>query len=1147
MTAVAVTGSAAVGVQVPASALAVAPDAATAIASAETVALAAAKRSGSPVEVADSRSELSRVLATPEGSLLLESHATPRWTRGSDGAWRQIDTTLRMTADRGVAPVATLANVAFSTGGSVPAVRLPFVGGSEVNLGWPGQLPAPRLEGDTAVYESVWPEVDLRVRALADGFTWAVVVKSAMAAANPQLQELRMPLSTPGLTARDRTGGGFEVVDGAGLPVLSGGNALMWDSSTNGGSTTRAAKAAAAQQQRNVVRVAPDLAEQAELPTGIEGTDLVIRPDLDLLRGPETVYPVVIDPWTTINKAKWGYTGSENLTRDDGVARVGKEPTGAGTFRSFFRFNLTSLYGKVIRSAKFLTEMTHSWDCANTPVNLWRSADLSTSGKQTWDGPNLALWLEQRSGHAHKPPAAPSCPNDPQPDLPMEFASSNLKDDVAAASGQDNYTLALSTRQSDGTSESTSNWWKKFDPAMTKLTVEYNTNPNTPTAAQMSTHAGYTAPARACVTGTSRPVINAASPWLKATVTDPDGSNGKSLSGVFTVQKWNAATSTWAAATGWPKTDSGVAPGGKAEVQFTVSTADGDRYRWQVQTKDTLGGASGPSPWCEFDIDTSSPETVPAVTTADGLYPASPPLGTNVDAQGGIGYSGRFTFSPNGSTGVYDYVYRLNGGAESTVRAPVLGGSATVWITPEFVGNNVLTVMSRDQAGNPSGALDYNFLVNIASYPKAQWMMDEGTGTSLVSAPVGGGVAATLNNGPTWTDSRISGTHKTGGKDWAVKFDGVNDYASANVGLDTSRSYSIAAWVRPDADGLMEIAGSPASATDSFMLRKWGDNRWTFGVMEENLGATAFTNIFGPVAVTGVWTHVAGVYDAAGGQLLLYVNGTKVSSGTVPRTFNAGGTITIGRERWNGTDVAHWNGAISEVSVWDRVIDPDLDLVPVVAPVKVGAWDMEDIDTEAPRQEGDASGYQRPLTLADAPAADWAYEGGYNGSTGLLVNGSPGSADTAGSVLRTDQSFTVAAWVKVTTADHQTVLSQDGTTRSGFYLMYDEPTDKWCITVPSVDTGTATWQYVMSVNPAQLDTWTHLAARYDASARELKLYVNGVLQGTRADTVTWNSASVFHVGRAKSSFFVTGGTVDRVRAWQGLLSEGDILTDMSEG
>ena len=340
------------------------------------------------------------------------------------------------------------------------------------------------------------------------------------------------------------------------------------------------------------------------------------------------------------------------------MARVGRDPEGSGTYRSYFSFKLTSLSGKTIRSAKFLTEMTHSWDCGNTPVNLWRTADMATTGKQTWSGPSFSKWLEKRSGHAHKPSTGEGCPDDPQPDQPMEFASPNVTADISANRGQEIYTLALSTRESDGTSESTSNWWKKFDPVQTKLTVEYNTNPNTPTAAQLSTHAGYTAPGQACVTGTSRPAVRSDFPWLKATVSDPDGSGGGSLSGVFTLQK--LVGGTWTNVSGWPKTDSGVAPGAKAELQLSAKTVNGEIYRWQVQTKDTLGGSSTASPWCEFSVDYSAPEATPGVVAADGLYLESPPRGTNQDLRGSVGYTGRFTFSANGAADVYDYVYQMN-------------------------------------------------------------------------------------------------------------------------------------------------------------------------------------------------------------------------------------------------------------------------------------------------------------------------------------------------------------------------------------------------------------------------------------------------------------------------------------------------------
>ncbi|MGN9889802.1 hypothetical protein [Micromonospora sp. L31] len=89
----------------------------------ETEALAAADRLGRPVEVAGSKTQSSRVLATPQGSLLLESYPVPRWIDKHDGSgWRQVDTTLESTQSGVVAPIATFADSRFSPG--LPPVRL---------------------------------------------------------------------------------------------------------------------------------------------------------------------------------------------------------------------------------------------------------------------------------------------------------------------------------------------------------------------------------------------------------------------------------------------------------------------------------------------------------------------------------------------------------------------------------------------------------------------------------------------------------------------------------------------------------------------------------------------------------------------------------------------------------------------------------------------------------------------------------------------------------------------------------------------------------------------------------------------------------------------------------------------------------------
>ncbi|MGW0215929.1 LamG domain-containing protein [Micromonospora chokoriensis] len=1121
----------------------------------EPEAIAAATRSGRAVEASRLRSENSRVLATPQGTLVLESYATPRWTKKSDGAgWRDIDTALQRNADGSVAPVATLADVSFSAGGTAPAVHLP-VGPGQVSLTWPGTLPAPRIEGDTAVYESVLPEVDLRLRALVDGFTWVLVVKSAQAAANPALEALRFRLDTPGLTKRERSGGGFDVVDGSGQPVLSAGSALMWDSSgvTSAGVAAKAGGTAAAlQANREVVRSAPDLARKAELPARIQGSDLVIRPDLSLLRNKNAVFPVVIDPWSTINKLRWGYTGSENATRDDGVARVGVDPSGSGTFRSFFAFNLSSLGGKTVRSAKFLTEMTHSWDCANTPVNLWRSADLTSAGKQSWDGPNLALWLEERSGHAHKPSGGAGCSNDPQPDLPMEFSGSKLDADVATARGESNYTLALSTRQSDGSSESTSNWWKKFDPGVTKLSVEYNTNPNTPTAAQLTTHASYTGPAQSCVTGTSRPMVRSDYPWLKATVSDPDGSNGGSLSGVFTLQK--LVSGAWTGVTGWPKTDSGVAPGAKAEVQLTVKTTDGDVYRWQVQTKDTLGGASTGSPWCEFYIDYSAPAQKPKVTSAgDVPYLESPPMGTNQDVHGSVGLSGRFTFSANGASDVYDYVYQLEGGQEMTVRAATLGGSAEVWVTPNAIGENVLTVRSRDQAGNSSAPYDYTFLVDNYSAPKAVWKMDEGTGTTAATTPAGG-PSLTLTSNVGWTGSWTYGTRKNTTPDRALGFGTNKGWAATSAAppIDSSRSFSVAAWARITTTSTFgSVVAVNGTNNGAWQLQRDKGGSWYFHTFSGDSTTHTRTSVVSKEwAPIGAWQHIAGVYDAGAKEIRIFVNGEKVGTQPLSSLWKSTGIMQVGRVRYNGVEGNYFDGDIDDVRLWDRVVD-ETDLGEIVKPKLTGEWLMDDPDLAAVQQQGDSSGYNRPVSLTAAPSATVCENGGPNGAYALCLDGVTGTAKTQGQVLRTEGSWTVAAWVKPSAfTGFHTVLSQCGVSRCAFYLQRQAGSvPGWAIVMPDRDQPEPNVAYTTikwSGTPV-LNQGVHLAATYESGTRTLSLYVNGALAGEKKGIPpTFATTGSLRIGSSDSGDYVKGA-IGRVRVWQGALTAAEISPYANEG
>lgn len=173
--------------------------------------MAQAKRSGHLVEITSLRSESGEVFAGPDGKLESREHLRPVRVR-VDGVWKAIDTDLARTGDGMVAPKATTIGLEFSGGGDAPMVRMTKAGRA-LAMSWPGRLPAPQLEGDTATYPEVLPGVDLRLGAQQDGFTQLLVVKSAQAASSKELTELRLELDADGMDVKETSDGGLQALD----------------------------------------------------------------------------------------------------------------------------------------------------------------------------------------------------------------------------------------------------------------------------------------------------------------------------------------------------------------------------------------------------------------------------------------------------------------------------------------------------------------------------------------------------------------------------------------------------------------------------------------------------------------------------------------------------------------------------------------------------------------------------------------------------------------------------------------------------------------------------------------------------------------------------------------------------------------------
>ncbi|MCX4764167.1 protein kinase [Streptomyces sp. NBC_01275] len=225
----------------------------------------------------------------------------------------------------------------------------------------------------------------------------------------------------------------------------------------------------------------------------------------------------------------------------------------------------------------------------------------------------------------------------------------------------------------------------------------------------------------------------------------------------------------------------------------------------------------------------------------------------------------------------------------------VLGVGAGVWLTRDDGAKSGADASPSSSSPSPAASA-----VSVPG-PVGLWPLDEASGD--VARDTLGGNDGTAT-GVQWHDG-------------AAVFDGTSSQiVTAGPVVDTSegRSFSVSAWVRLTAiPGTFATAVSQEGEANScFYLQYSGDERqWVFaGAGQRAVARTA------PAA--GVWTHLVGVCDGPGRRLRVYVDG--VQEGTVADTTAAGGSLVIGRAKYNGGPADFFPGAVRDVRVFDQAL-----------------------------------------------------------------------------------------------------------------------------------------------------------------------------------------------------------------------------------
>lgn len=1165
------------------------PIAASGPARTESAALAAADNSNEPVEVVGLRSERREVFAQPDGTFQAREYTEPvRMIRA--GKWIEIDEALVKREDGRWGPKATTVDLSFAGG----AKDEPFVtlrrAGREMSLTWPdGVLPAPKIEGSTATYAEVHPGVDLVVRAEPDGFGHLLVVKTPQAAAAPEIAKIALGLKTVGLKVSEDASGAIvakdEAVDGT---VFEAGKPKMWDSAATAesgarsGGPTSVTRSLAAAAQDGEQEAEPALegpgggGRTAPLEVELSKDALTLTPDQALFEDADTVWPVVIDPiQRTTSRTSW--TGvmsgmpSEQDWKYSGDAGVGQCPTdynpvscnGVGVRRLLFTMPMSFYKDKQILGTTFSARVAHIYSATPTaePIRLYRVGGKNRSLTSSSDWNSTKDDWSDHLATVDKAISPTSCGS--QANLHFESGvSGELTGAVrtAAANGWSSMTLGLRA-----TDESRFAEWKRIC-GNAHLSVSYNNLPGKISTAKMSSD-----PGGSCKWGAARPYAEE-SPELTAYASDPDHRPGRTdkVQVQFKVA-WTPKGGT--AETSYTYDTSYQSPTSTTAFKHRVkaSIPEGVVIYWSARAYD----GDGWGPWstdgdpqrCEFILDKTKPGK-PLVNSQE--YPSD-----SVEHDG-VGTAGTFIFAPNpndsiADTDVVSFRYGFNSDADPTTAATPsrAGGSVSVTWTPTKWGRNWVEVISVDKAGNAGTKARYEFLVTEGKPAAAQWNLADAAG-SASAHDERGEYAADTGSGVTF------GVAGPGGKaDAAASFDGSTDayLDSVNSVLDTAKSFSVSAWVRPtDLSRDVTVVSQDGTGVPGFTLGyDTTVGTWAFGTPAtdvDTLGEwkAVATNI---TPVKDQWVLLTGVYDAnasGGPQLRLYVNKTSVGTAQRRSVWKTYGPLQIGRSTAKSGYRDHFKGDLAEVRVFDRVLPASqVGELMTIKPTRKGYWQLDAASGTTSVETGGGQGltlagnaqvYQPsppdpddPFSSADPPALV--------GAGHLLLDGSGDYAATAAAPSTGASSFTVTARAQLTSIDGkvpQTVLSLPGAAANRVQVRFRPDPDggtssRWELAVAEAD-STSSAVKVFQDDQELPDTGgsgQHLAVVYDAFANEIRLYVEGQLASTAhgMDNTLWSTTKGLQVGRsALDSAEYFAGAIDEVRAYDGAVDPA-VVNQMS--
>ncbi|WP_204053231.1 LamG-like jellyroll fold domain-containing protein [Microbispora siamensis] len=263
-----------------------------------------------------------------------------------------------------------------------------------------------------------------------------------------------------------------------------------------------------------------------------------------------------------------------------------------------------------------------------------------------------------------------------------------------------------------------------------------------------------------------------------------------------------------------------------------------------------------------------------------------------------------------------------------------------------------------------------------------------------------------------------------------------------------------------------------------------------------------------------------------GGREFNHVNGNYTRSVTDLSVAAPGLPLTVTRT-YNSLDPRS-DGAFGSgwSSRWDMRVQDEGQALSY--PSMVGHWRLGDLLGSV--YAADASGRKFNAALSAATSLVTGKIGGAIAKSGGAVATAPGP------VLRTDDSYTIASWLKLDDrSGAYQVAQQNGANRTPYYLGVDQATGQLMFATYASDTAGSPRTQVLSGVDAPVGRWFHVAGVYDKAAGSIALYLDGTLMKTVTGVPAgWNAAGTTVLGSDIK------GAIDDIRMFQKALSLAEI-------